>query len=310
MKKVRFTLLTLVLTLGIFGIAHSVYALPQSSPPPGEDSIPPHITKFYLPLTSSSLTVPIYSFVATDDVGVTGYMVKESSTTPSASASGWSESAPSTYTFTSAGLKTLYAWVKDAAGNISNMVSDRVSITLTDLPPPPPAVDLAMWSGQWFKITIKYEGYSFGNSNLGGPQGDPNLSQADATPQMAKDHENIVGYLKLTTWDPQQNTLQSELYQYDQNSNQWISDPLPLHYIGGTPADFLCWSQVNGDFTSRFVARIEEKGGSLKNATFTTLGGYYFEITKGSSSSSAESLAGGLSLTGRLVPVSKVPVPK
>ncbi len=100
--------------------------------------------------------------------------------------------------------------------------------------------------------------------------------------------------------------LQGELYQFDSKSSQWVTDSLTLHIIGGTPTDFLCWSQVNGDFTGGFAARIQgkENGGILKSATFKTLGGYYFETTSGTL------VAGKMSISGTLVPESKVPAPK
>jgi hypothetical protein len=84
------------------------------------------------------LIVAISALSATDNVGVTGYLVNESSTKPSAGAAGWSASAPSSYFFSSAGTKTLYAWAKDAANNVSNSRSATVTVTITTPPPPPP----------------------------------------------------------------------------------------------------------------------------------------------------------------------------
>ncbi|HAT75165.1 MAG TPA: filamentous hemagglutinin, partial [Candidatus Moranbacteria bacterium] len=63
-------------------------------------------------------TVSISAFTATDTVGVTGYKLTESATAPEAGAAGWTETAPTSYTFTNEGSNTLYAWVKDAAGNV------------------------------------------------------------------------------------------------------------------------------------------------------------------------------------------------
>ena len=60
---------------------------------------------------------------ASDNVGVTGYLVTESSTKPSATAAGWTSAKPASYTFASAGAKTLYAWAKDAAGNVSSSLT-------------------------------------------------------------------------------------------------------------------------------------------------------------------------------------------
>ena len=93
------------------------------------DLTAPTVSSFTLPSTASSLTVPII-FVATDDVGVTGYMLSSSATAPSATTTGWSSTAPDSYTFSTAGAKTLYAWAKDAAGHVSLTVSASVTITL------------------------------------------------------------------------------------------------------------------------------------------------------------------------------------
>ncbi len=99
------------------------------------DTTPPTISAFTVPATATTLTVAINSLTATDNVGVTGYLVNESATAPTASATGWILPAPTSYTFTTAGSKTLYAWAKDAAGNVSASMSATVVITL-----PPPTV--------------------------------------------------------------------------------------------------------------------------------------------------------------------------
>ena len=98
---------------------------------PFTDTTPPVVTTFTIPSTSSSLTIPISAFSATDNVNVTGYMINASSTAPSSTTPGWTSIATTTYTFTSAGSKTLYAWAKDAAGNVSLSKSASVIITLS-----------------------------------------------------------------------------------------------------------------------------------------------------------------------------------
>jgi hypothetical protein len=102
----------------------------------GSDTISPTVTAFSVPASSTSLTIPINSFTVSDNVGVTGYLVTESASVPSAGASGWSATAPTSYTFATAGAKTLYAWAKDAATNVSAGVSASVTITLADTTPP------------------------------------------------------------------------------------------------------------------------------------------------------------------------------
>ena len=92
------------------------------------DTTPPTITSFMMPAMSSSMSMMVSSFTATDNVGVTGYMITESATMPLANAAGWSATPPASYMTGTAGTKTMYAWAKDAAGNVSNLgkrVSDR-----------------------------------------------------------------------------------------------------------------------------------------------------------------------------------------
>ncbi len=96
----------------------------------------PEVTAFAIPSTSGSLTVPVTTFTATDDVEVTGYLLTETTATPSASASGWVTPAPASYTFATPGAKTLYAWAKDAEGNVSASRSASVTISIGDVTPP------------------------------------------------------------------------------------------------------------------------------------------------------------------------------
>ncbi|KUG23155.1 flagellar hook-length control protein flik [hydrocarbon metagenome] len=101
------------------------------------DTIAPTVTSFSIPSSSTSLTVSINTLTATDNVDVTGYMVTNSSTKPTASASGWSSSAPISYTFsssTTSGTKTLYAWAKDAADNVSASLSASITLSLAGTP--------------------------------------------------------------------------------------------------------------------------------------------------------------------------------
>ena len=94
------------------------------------DVTAPTVGTFTLPLTYSRLTVPVTAFTASDNVGVTGYLVTTSNTTPAAGATGWSSSAPTTVTASSEGVTTFYAWAKDAAGNVSSSASASVTITI------------------------------------------------------------------------------------------------------------------------------------------------------------------------------------
>jgi YD repeat-containing protein len=94
------------------------------------DTTPPVVTAFVVPSLYNNLTAPISAFTATDNVGVTGYLVNEAPSTPSLNDPNWSASPQTQYTFSSDGNKTLYAWAKDAAGNISNSLSSTVLLLL------------------------------------------------------------------------------------------------------------------------------------------------------------------------------------
>ena len=95
------------------------------------ESIRPVVTSFKILATPNSLTVAVSPFIATDNAGVTGYLVTNSSTLPDVNAAGWSASAPTSYTFPVAGVVTAYAWVKDAANNVSASVSATSSLAFT-----------------------------------------------------------------------------------------------------------------------------------------------------------------------------------
>ena len=95
------------------------------------DTTRPTVNAFTIPVTATSLTFSITSITATDSVGVTGYIITESPTRPSATASSWSMTAPTSYTAAAAGKHTLYAYAKDAAGNVSAAKSASINITGT-----------------------------------------------------------------------------------------------------------------------------------------------------------------------------------
>jgi hypothetical protein len=64
-------------------------------------------------------------------------MITQSSTVPpSATAVGWRATAPNSFTFASEGTKTVHAWAKDAAGNVSARKSATVTIKLPDISVP------------------------------------------------------------------------------------------------------------------------------------------------------------------------------
>ena len=92
--------------------------------------------------TSRSVTLILS---ATDDTGISAYIVSEVSDTPASDSDLWmpvedtkslnlnvpfvfsAETQPGTYP------KTVYAWYKDATGNISDRVSDQISLNISDV---------------------------------------------------------------------------------------------------------------------------------------------------------------------------------
>jgi hypothetical protein len=101
----------------------------------GLDTTKPSVTSFSIsPSAQSSLTVSGITVAAHDNRGVDRVAFTESSSKPTDwSSSGSSSYGASSYTyiFTTAGAHTLYAWAKDAAGNVSDeYASQTVTITL------------------------------------------------------------------------------------------------------------------------------------------------------------------------------------
>jgi CSLREA domain-containing protein len=83
----------------------------------------PVVTTFTVISPTSNFNIPVTGFTASDNQGVTGYMISQSSTPPYANDTGWSATAPTTYGVSAIGNYTLYPWAKDASGNVSLVYS-------------------------------------------------------------------------------------------------------------------------------------------------------------------------------------------
>jgi len=94
------------------------------------DATKPTVNSFAATSPSNSFNIPITTFTASDNFGVTGYKITASSTPPSAGAAGWSASAPTSYTVASNGNHTLYPWAKDAVGNVSAVYGSPLSVAV------------------------------------------------------------------------------------------------------------------------------------------------------------------------------------
>ena len=89
--------------------------------------------------TYTTTTGVTLNLSATDAIGVTGYYLSGSTTTPTAGQAGWAAVGTTTsytadvpYTLTSSdGTKTVYVWYKDGVGNISAMAQDSIALDET-----------------------------------------------------------------------------------------------------------------------------------------------------------------------------------
>lgn len=85
------------------------------------DVIAPTVTAFTIPSTTSGYVVTISSFTAASDA--TAYIITESATPPTLTNTGWSSTPQTTFALSTTGVKTLYAYVRDVAGNVSSGTS-------------------------------------------------------------------------------------------------------------------------------------------------------------------------------------------
>lgn len=93
---------------------------------------------------ANSLTITV-NLSATDNTGVTGYYLSVNATPPSQYTSGWTSVTPTdvyqedvSYTLSNIdGRNTVYAWYKDASGNISDRASASIVVDTT-----PPAITI------------------------------------------------------------------------------------------------------------------------------------------------------------------------
>ncbi|MBI5598889.1 MAG: hypothetical protein HY890_04030 [Deltaproteobacteria bacterium] len=104
---------------------------------------------------TSSIAVTL-TLSAVDSAGVAGFYASESSAAPAASDSGWttvatsaSYSGTASFTFSTApGTKTVYIWFQDGAGNVSDAVSDTITLSSSEV---------SGLAGTWGYQTIRYD---------------------------------------------------------------------------------------------------------------------------------------------------------
>lgn len=90
----------------------------------------PTVTSFELPATASTMTIPVTTF--TGSASTAAYIITESASKPTAGATGWTATAPSSIIATVAGSVDFWAYVKDADGIVSSGSVETVTITISE----------------------------------------------------------------------------------------------------------------------------------------------------------------------------------
>jgi hypothetical protein len=257
--------------------------------PTSTDTTAPTVTAFTIPPTSSSLTVSISAFTASDNVATTGYLVTESSSKPEAGAAGWKSSAPGNYTFGSAGAKMLYGWAKDAAGNVSSPKSAQTTITAPDLS----NLDLSVWEGTWFKVNINRD------------PGKEDWKQKDDSEDDSSGNNNGVDttYLHIESWDAATSVLQATIYYQNGKKGPWTSTALTLNYTSGDPQRFLFWFEYAGEFQFAAAMMAKIDGNLVVRARFNAAGIYLYKTEE----EMGVDVNLALTITAGMVSESKVP---
>jgi hypothetical protein len=83
------------------------------------DAQAPVVNQFGIPTQVAGSPIPVTQLVATDNTAVSAYFIGESKTPPTLNAQGWANTLPTSYSTAKTGPLTLYAWARDAAGNVS-----------------------------------------------------------------------------------------------------------------------------------------------------------------------------------------------
>lgn len=126
--------------------------------PQAIDTTAPLVRQFTVPAQVTGLTIPV-QLSAKDNLAVTGYLITETATAPSLALAGWQTTKPTSYQAAQTGAKTLYAWARDAAGNISP--SKLASCTLVPAGPGGGMNIANTISDQAQSTTIAFDGLAF-----------------------------------------------------------------------------------------------------------------------------------------------------
>jgi len=107
-----------------------------------DDTYPPNVASFSAPSAVHSPSGVNITIAATDNVRVTGYLVTESATLPTAKpasgGAGWQATSSFAYPFAAplapGASTTLWAWAKDPSGNVSDIPAAGLTVTYDSTP--------------------------------------------------------------------------------------------------------------------------------------------------------------------------------
>jgi len=141
--------------------------------PRSPDTIAPTVDGGFAATTPvNSVTIPITSFSAADDVGgigVSGYLITTTSSQPAAGVAGWTANPPATFTVAGEGSYTLYPWSKDASGNVSTVYGSPVTVVV-DLTLPTVSTFSVATAVSSKVIPVTFTAADSGGSSLAGYQ--------------------------------------------------------------------------------------------------------------------------------------------
>lgn len=109
----------------------SISAFDSNTLSAGADTTAPTVDTFSVPSPNVTGTtiINITAFTASDNVGVTHYLVTDSATPPASGDAGWAVSAQTTFDLGSYRSATLYPWAKDAANNVSAVYGSPIAVS-------------------------------------------------------------------------------------------------------------------------------------------------------------------------------------
>lgn len=189
------------------------------------DSSAPVVDGFTVPAVSTSFAIPITLFTATDDIGVTGYLISTTNTPPAPDAAGWADTAPSSYTVAADGAYTLYPWAKDESGKVSSVYASPASVTVNTVTKKSTTslltvTELPHLFGQSWKLSVIVSAAS------GTPEGSVTFKDGTTVLQTVS-LSNGAATLDIPSFPYGQHTLTAE-YLGSSNYYGSLSDPVAI----------------------------------------------------------------------------------